>query len=124
MDQFLTTLISPLVALLGSVVISGFGLALGGAARYGLPPSYRRSGGWLLAGLGGALMLAIALAIAIDGSGRASWIYLASTLAVWFPGFVVASLGARRWTLAASVPAGMVLAYAISLSFVQGMFRG
>jgi hypothetical protein len=55
LDQFLTTLISPLVALLGGVVISGFGLALGGSARYGLPTSYRRAGGWLLAGRGRSL---------------------------------------------------------------------
>lgn len=118
MDQFLTTLISPLVALLGGVVISGFGLALGGSARYGLPTSYRRAGGWLLAGLGGVLMLAVALAIAIDGSRRAGWVYLASMFAVWFPGFVVASLGARRWILAASVPVGMVLAYAVGMGFI------
>lgn len=115
MDQFLTALITPIVGILGSLVIGGFGVALGGAARYGLPPPYRRSGGRLLVGLSGLLMLAIAAGVAIDVSGRAGWIYAASLLAVWFPGFVAASLGVNRWILAGSVLVGLALAYAISV---------
>lgn len=118
MDQFLVALISPIVGILGSLVISGFGIAVGASARYGLPSSYRRGGGRILAVLGGALMLALVVGASIEQPTRAGWLYAATILAVWFPGFAAASLGASRWILAGSVPMGMVLAYATSLSFL------
>src|SRR5262245_48383010 len=79
-DQFLTALISPIALFLGGVVISGFGVALGAAARYGLPTSYRYGGGWTLAGLSTALMVAVVAGAAINEPARAGWLYLVSFL--------------------------------------------
>jgi hypothetical protein len=117
MDQVLTALFTPLIGLFGSVVISLFGLVLGGAARYGLPLPFRRIGGWLLAGLGVALTIIVIVGISLDRAGHGGWRF-AAILTVWSPGFVAASLGAGRWTMAASVAAGMVLSYVIAASFI------
>ena len=113
-----SAVIGALAGFLGSLLLGATGIAVGGAARYGVPPAHRRTGGWLLAGLGAAVMVGIAVMAGVEGP-RSGYAWFAIIVASWFPGFAAASLGANRWILLGMVPAGILLASFVMMALAS-----
>jgi hypothetical protein len=108
----------PLIGLIGlsAGVFGGFllsftGVAVGAAARYGLPDGWRRLGGWALA-VAGVILLTVLVVAAVTAKGGPQPRMLDALLLVvasWLPGFVAGALGANRLVLVATLPAAIVL---------------
>jgi hypothetical protein len=104
-------LITLSVGVFGSLLLSFTGVAIGAAARYGLPDAWRRFGGWALS-FAGAILLTVAVMAAVAAKGdpephRLDGLVL--VVASWLPGFIAGALGANRLVLVATLPAAAVL---------------
>lgn len=112
----------PFIGLFAGLILGATGVAVGGAARYGIPERYRKSGGIVLAVVAGIAVAAlVGLSLAEGRQSRVSW--AAVFLVQWYPGFAAACLGANRWVLLAMVVAGIV-ASGVFVSTVIGMPAG
>jgi hypothetical protein len=105
----LTALITLSVGVFGGILLSFTGVAVGAAARYGLPARARLPGGLVLSIAGGLLLAWLTARAAGDEGGGSAFDWFAPLVAGWLPGFIAAALGANRFVLIATFPMGLVL---------------